>query len=263
MLTEVKNQLRVWALSIKYSIIRSMANKKSFLFSVLLMFISNASFLVQWVVILGVSSNVDLTMREIMLVWGFCASAFGLSNILFGGVHFLPTYIIEGKLDAYMVQPKNILLSIASSHSSMSAFGDVLYGLVIVLFASPNIKTFILYILFSLLGSICYAAFIVIVYSCIFFSINFRELTGVLVRISVSFGTYPENIFSSKIKLLLYTLIPLGAMVYMPTRVISETNYYLIFLILGYTVLITILAFIIFYKGIKKYSSSNLMSSRV
>lgn len=263
MLMVVKNQLRVWLLSIKYSIIRSMANKKSFLFSVILMFISNASFLVQWVVLLSVSSDVDLGMKNILLVWGFCAASFGLSNIIFGGVHFLPNYIIQGKLDAYMVQPKNVLITISSSHSSMSAFGDLLYGLVVVLLASPSIKTFILFMLFTIMGSLCYAAFIVIIYSLIFFSINFRELTGVLARISMSFGTYPENIFSFKIRLLLYTLIPLGTMVYLPTRIIMEKNYLLIILVIIYTILITILAFIVFYKGLKKYSSSNLMSSRV
>ena len=31
MLTAVKNQLKVWLLSVKYSIIRTMVNKKSFL----------------------------------------------------------------------------------------------------------------------------------------------------------------------------------------------------------------------------------------
>ena len=172
MLTAVKNQIKVLLLSIKYSIIRSMANKKSFLFSVVLMFISNASFLIQWIVILSVSDSPDLSMKQILLVWGFCASAFGLSNIFLGGVHFLPQYIIEGKLDAYIVQPKNILLAVASSHTSMSALGDFVYGLVVVLLASPSIKTFILFIIFSVLGAICYAAFTTIIYSLIFFSIN-------------------------------------------------------------------------------------------
>ena len=262
MLTAVKNQIKVLLLSIKYSIIRSMANKKSFLFSVVLMFISNASFLIQWIVILSVSDSPDLSMKQILLVWGFCASAFGLSNIFLGGVHFLPQYIIEGKLDAYIVQPKNILLAVASSHTSMSALGDFVYGLVVVLLASPSIKTFILFIIFSVLGAICYAAFTTIIYSLIFFSINFRELTGVLARITMAFGSYPDTIFSKGIRIFLYTLIPLGAMVYLPTKTIIDNNHGIIFAIIIYTILITTFAFIMFYQGLKKYTSSNLMGAR-
>ena len=134
MLTEVKNQLRVSFLSIKYSAIRAMANKKSFLFSVLLMFISNASFLVQWIVVLSVSSS-DLSMKEILMVWGFGASSFGLANIIFGGAGFIPYYIEDGKLDAYLVQPKSVLLNILNSHCSMSAFGDLVYGYLVILIA--------------------------------------------------------------------------------------------------------------------------------
>ena len=90
MLTEVKNQFKVSLLSIKYSILRSMINKSSFLFSVLLMFISNASFLVQWIIILSVSDGADLSMKQILFLWGIMAGAYGLSNIIFCGVHYLP-----------------------------------------------------------------------------------------------------------------------------------------------------------------------------
>ena len=162
MLTEVKNQLRVSFLSIKYSAIRAMTNKKSFLFSVLLMFVSNASFLVQWTVILSVSSSSDLSMKEILMVWGFAATSFGLANIIFGGATFIPYYIEDGKLDAYLVQPKSVLLNILNSHCSMSAFGDLIYGYLVILIASPSIKTFIYLTLFSVCGAITYTSFIVI-----------------------------------------------------------------------------------------------------
>ena len=262
MLTAVKNQLKVWLLSIKYSIIRTMVNKKSFLFSVVLMFISNASFLVQWIVILSASNSTDITMKHILLVWGFCGGAVGLANIFLGGVNSIPEYIIEGKLDAYIVQPKNILLSVASSRSGISALGDFIYGVVVVLIASPSIKTLILFLIFSILGAICYASFITIIYSLIFFSINLRELARVLSRISIAFGTYPDTIFSGGIKILLYTLFPVGAMIYLPTWMILKDNYMFLLLAFIYTIVITLIAFVIFYTGLKKYSSSNLMGAR-
>ena len=262
MLTEVKNQLKVSFLSIKYSAIRAMTNKKSFLFSVLLMFVSNASFLVQWTVILSVSSSSDLSMKEILMVWGFAATSFGLANIIFGGAMFIPYYIEDGKLDAYLVQPKSVLLNILNSHCSMSAFGDLIYGYLVILIASPSIKTFIYLTLFSVCGAITYTSFIVILYSLLFFSLNFRELSDTLIRVPTSFSTYPEGIFKGFIKILLYTVFPVALIVYFPVKSLL-TNNPLILLIVGFlTVIISLFSFLIFNLGLKKYSSTNLMGSR-
>ncbi len=262
MLTAVKNHLKVMLLSIKYNIIRQMANKKSFLFSVFLMFASNASFLVQWVVIFSISKDSDLTMKYILLIWGICSSSVGLSNILFGGVHYLPKYIEDGKLDAYLVQPKNTLIQVVSSYSSVSAIGDIIYGLVVVLLASFSIKTFILFILFTILGSMVYASYHVIIFSLIFYSLNFKEFAWTFARLPVNFGTYPDTIFSAGIKFFLFIILPLGAMVYFPVKIILNGNPLFLLAVLIYTVFIVSLAFIIFYNGLKRYTSSNLMSSR-
>ena len=81
---------------------------------------------------------------------------------------------------------------------------------IIVFIAIPSIKTFIFVTIFGLLGAIIYASFIVILYSLIFFSINYRELSGTLARIPTSFATYPETIFSGAIKILFYTIFYLN-----------------------------------------------------
>ena len=49
MLTEVKNQIKVSILSIKYGLHREMLNKVSFLVNILFMILNNACFIVQWV----------------------------------------------------------------------------------------------------------------------------------------------------------------------------------------------------------------------
>lgn len=263
MLTAVKNQLRVMFLSIKYNIIRQMVNKKSFLFSVLLMFISNASFLVQWVVILSVTDDVSLSMKQILLVWGCAAVSFGYSQVLFAGSSNIPSYIINGKLDAYLVQPKNVLLSVITSNTSASAVGDVLYGYVVTLIAIPSIKTFLLVTLLGLLGAIIYTAFAVILYSLLFFSLNFRELAQTLVRIPTSFATYPETIFTGVIKFMLYVIFPVGFIVYLPIKFLLENNLMVLGAILLFAIVIVILAFCLFNFGLKKYSSTNLMNARV
>jgi len=263
MLTAVKNQLKVCRLSMKYSIMREMINTKTFLFSTILMFISNASFLVQWTIIISVTKDPSITMKQILLVWGFAAVGFGFQELFFSGVNAIPSFIVEGKLDAYLVQPKNVLLSVATSKSSMPAIGDIAYGLVALMLAVPSVSTFFYALLFSILGGIVYASFSVIVSSTLFFSIEFRELVETIKRIPVGFATYPETIFHGVTKVLFYTVLPIAYIVYMPVRFMLTNNYLLLLYILLFTIFIAALAFGIFNIGLKRYSSANLMGARV
>ena len=262
MLTAVKNQLKVMILSIKYNIMRQMINKKTFIFSVLLMFVSNASFLVQWLVILSVTNDTSLSMKQILLIWGFSAISYGYSNVLFAGANNISNYIINGKLDAYLVQPKNVLLSVITSNTSPSAAGDLLYGYVVIILAIPSIKTFFLATLFGFLGAIIYTSFVVILNSLLFFSLNFMELSQTLIRIPTSFSTYPENIFTGVIRFMLYFVFPVGFMVYLPTKFMLNNNILMLFVVLLFAVIILTLAFITFNLGLKKYSSTNLMNAK-
>lgn len=263
MLTVVKNQFKVCRLSMKYSIMREMINTKTFLFSTILMFVSNASFLVQWMIIISVTKDPSITIKQILLVWGFAAVGFGFQELFFSGIHSMPNFIIDGKLDAYLVQPKNVLLSVVTSRSSMPALGDVAYGIVALILAVPSITTLFYALIFAILGGIIYSSFVVIINSFLFFSIEFRELAATLERMPTSFATYPETIFHGFARILFYTLLPVAYIVYIPVRFMLRNNYLLLLYILLFTIFIVALAFGIFNLGLKKYSSANLMGARV
>ncbi len=120
----IYNQLRVCLLSIKYNIMREMLNKVTFVSNILFMILNNATFLVQWAVLFRIKGSIGgYTMKEVMLLWAVCASSYGLSNVLFARVFALPELIINGKLDAYLVQPKNVLLGVMTSATTRRQSG--------------------------------------------------------------------------------------------------------------------------------------------
>ena len=79
----------------------------------------------------------------------------------------------------------------------------------------------------------------------------------------VNFATYPDGIFKGIAKLLLYTIIPVGIVNYIPVKTIINFNPNFLIIILLSTVFIVFLAFKVFYTGLKKYSSSNLMIAKI
>ncbi len=88
-------------------------------------------------------------------------------------------------------------------------------------------------------------------------------LSHTLNTFITSFSTYPEGIFKGIIKVIFYTLIPIGFMSYIPVQVITTSNYLQLLIVLLVAILLIGITLLVFYKGLKKYSSSNLMNVRM
>lgn len=264
MLTAVKNQMRVCLLSIKYNMMREMVNKVTFLTNVGFMVLNNASFLIQWLILFRLRGDVGgYTFREIMLLWGLVAASFGLSHILFARVFSLSDLIIGGKLDAYLVQPKNVLASVLTSATDVSAIGDLLYGMVLGLVCSRGAVGFLLYLLFTVTGAVVFTTFALLLGSLSFWFVRMDMLQSQLVMGIVSFGTYPDGIFKGVSRFLLYVIIPVGMAVWHPVHVMTDFDAGMFLTVLGYVCALTAASVIVFYRGLRRYASGNLMVARL
>lgn len=264
MLTAVKNQFKISFLSVKYALIREMLNKTTFITNIVFMLLNNASFLIQWAILYSLKDNVGgYTFKQVMLLWGLAASTFGFAHFFFKKAFYLSDDIHNGKLDSYLVQPKNVLLSSITTDVDTSALGDMLYGYIMVLFTGFTVSRFFLFTFFTICGGVVLTSVSVILSSLSFWF----QKTDVLVDTGNSlcnhFATYPDGIFKGITKILLFTIIPVGIINYLPVRILTNFSLELTLIVFGVTILFVGLAFVIFYRGLKKYSSSNLMIARL
>lgn len=264
MLTVVKNQLRVCLLSVKYNIMKEMVNKVTFLTNILFMMLNNAAFIIQWIILFSLREDIGgYSMRDVMLLWGLTASCFGLSRILFARAFYLHELIVSGKLDAYLVLPKSVLLSVMTSSTEISAIGDFLYGIVLLCAFSFSISRLLLFLLFTVTGALIITAFALLVGSLSFWFVRAEMFGRNMINCMISFATYPDGIFRGKARFLLYYVIPVGMAVYHPVHIMVRFNAGTFLGVLGYTFCIWAAAIIVFYKGLRRYSSSNLMEARM
>lgn len=264
MLMEVRNEFKIIFLNFKYNLIKQMDNKLSFVLQIIFMIVNNAIMLIQWVVLFSLKESIaGYGFNDIALIWAFASSTYGVSHFLFENANNLANLILCGKLDAFLIQPKNVLINVSSSESKPSALGDILYGFIILIFLKVSFKQLILFILFTITGGIIGTAFIIIWNSLSFYFKNTEELASTLTNMLICFNVYPVAIFNEKTKLLFSTVIPASFIVYIPFEVLKSFNSVNIFIVLLFTVLIVIFAFLIFHFGLKRYSSSNLMSARI
>ena len=260
----VYNQLRVCLLSVKYNIMREMINKVTFLTNIIFMMLNNGSFLIQWAILFRLKEDIGgYGFREVMVLWGLSASSFGLSHVLFARVFSLPELIINGKLDAYLVLPKNVLLGVMTSATRTSAIGDVAYGLIMICLSGFGIGAILLFLLFTVTGAVIITAFALLMGSLSFWFVRMEIFGNQMQNVLISFATYPDGIFKGGVKYLLYYIIPTGMMVYLPVHVITDFNPKSLLTVLGYALGLSVLAVGVFYRGLRRYSSGNLMEARL
>lgn len=264
MLMEVKNQFKISFLSVKYALMREMLNKTTFITNVLFMILNNASFIIQWIVLFSLKDNVGgYTFDQVMLLWGISAGTYGFSHFFFANSYNLSELINNGKLDSFLVQPKNVLLSVITTDVKTSALGDLIYGYLMIFIFGFSPLNIILYTIFMISGGIILTAISIILNSLSFWFSKTDIIADTGNSMMINFANYPDGIFKGVVKMLFYTLIPVGFVNHIPVRIMTEFNLGLFLTVIIVTVIFVILAFIVFYNGLKKYSSSNLMIAKI
>lgn len=264
MLTEAKNQIRVTHQSIKYALEREMLNKVTFFSNIFFMIINNACFIVQWIIIYSIKEDLGgYSFKQVLLLWGAAAMTYGIAHFFFKECFDLSEIINSGKLDNYLVQPKNVLISCITSSVEVSAIGDILYGFIMLTLFGLSLKRIILFIFCGTCGALVMTSIAVISGSLSFWFGKSEMIANTINSLMVNFATYPEGIFKGIVKILFYTILPLGITTYVPVQIISNFQWIHLAYIIGGTLLFVTLAFLIFYKGLKRYSSTNLMNARV
>lgn len=264
MSTAAKNQMRVCFLSIKYNMMREMVNKVTFLTNICFMVLNNASILVQWFILFRLREDVGgYTMREILLLWGLTAASYGLSHILFARAFSLSDLIVKGKLDSFLVQPKNVLLSVITSATDVSAIGDFLYGVALVCVCGPGIRGLFLFLFFTVTGAAVFTAFALLLGSLSFWFVRMDLLQNQMMLGMVSFGTYPDGIFRGVSRFLLYFVVPVGMAVWHPVHVMVSFDAGMLLAVVCYACLLLAAAVAVFYRGLRRYASGSLMEAKL
>lgn len=264
MLTAVKNQIKISLLSVKYATMREMLNKVSFFTNIIFMILNNASFIVQWIVLFSIKENFgNYTLKQVLLLWGVAAGTYGVAHFFFKNAFNLSDLITNGKLDSFLVQPKNVLLSVITTDVSPSAIGDLLYGYIALFIYGISIKNFILFTLFIFIGGIIITSVAIILASLSFWIAKADMIADTGNSLMINFATYPDSIFKLTVKGILYTIIPVGFTTYIPVRLLVGFDIKIFGLLFLVTVFFISLSFIIFYRGLRRYSSSNLMIAKI
>jgi ABC-2 type transport system permease protein len=265
MLMEAKKNLKLIGYYFKFNLSSVMEYRVSFLTQCFGMVLNNSAFIFFWWILFNnVHTIGGYGFRDEMLLWAISSTTFGICFVVFGNVNRITRMVINGELDTYLLQPKDPLINIICSRTVVSAWGDMLYGFVLFLFVNGlSINGIVLFLLFCMIGALIFTAVIVTFHSLSFYTGNTEALAQMVTEFMISFSIYPEGIFNNGVKCILYTIIPAAFMVYIPSSVIHNFSIMKSLLVLGVAAIWVVLAYRLFYKGLKKYESGNLIINKL
>lgn len=203
-------------------------------------------------------------MQDVLVLFSISASGFGLAVMFFGNSMRLSTLIQEGQIDYYLSLPPNPLLHILMSRMIFSGLGDLIFGLLLFLFFTEIDPTkVVLFFLFVPVSACIFVSFFVIVHSLTFFAGSAEGMSNFLSEALLTFSLYPESLFSGGIKIILFTILPAGFVSYLPVALLKEFSWWPFWALVGFAIGLAILACKVFYSGLLRYESGNLISPRM
>ena len=266
MLTAAKNFFRFLKMNMKCNLLSAIEYRKSFMIQAFFMMINNFFFIVFWLVVFDVNEgNIHgITMQDILYLWSLPTIAYGIANFLFGGAKDLGKYILEGTLDTFLVQPKNIILNVASSSSDFTAFGDFLFGIIVGIFAvQGDWLRYLILIFLSVLGSIFYICTNTLIKLLTVWIGDTENISHVYYyTLLVTFSSYPEAIYGGVIKMLIYTIIPAAYITFVPLRFLKDFNPIYLFITMIVAICYMALTYFVTKAALKRYESGNAMVMR-
>lgn len=231
--------------------------KKSFILQTASMFLNDLIWIFFWWLFFSRFPLINnWTYRDLLILWVFGATGFGLSGLIFGNKNQISELISEGKLDYYLTLPKNVLLHSLTSRMNWFAFGDLLFGLTLALILIP-LEQLPLSAICIIVSTLLFVAFGVISGSLAFYLGKSEMISKNVYNMVIGFSIYPTNVYDGITRTILFTILPVGLVAGMPVELLKNFNLTnLIELILISTIFL-IISIIIFYAGLKKYESGN------
>ena len=254
---EFKSFIKYLSYCVKCNITQAVSNKKSFVIQTIFMFLNNLIWLAFWFILLYNSGgNINgVKLNDIIYLWSAPTLSFGLCLFIFGGVEDISRMVANKEIDSVIVKPKHSLISLITSSSKLSAMGDLIYGLVLGIWAvNFNPLRYIWFIIISCIGAVGFLGIMIFVESLSFWLGDISRSARIYsMTLLLTFTIYPENMFTGILKIAMYTVIPAMYIAHVPIRIIKHFDIKLLLFELIIISLMMVISVVTYNRGLKRY----------
>lgn len=264
MLSNILSYLQLAAAYVRLNLNAHLEYRGAFITQVTAMILNNTIWIVFWCLFFTRFPVLrGWTIQDVITLWAITSAGFGLAHAIYGNAWSLTNLIVQGQLDVWMSYPRTLLPHLLLGQMNATSWGDLLFGYgVYVFFVKPDILHFGLFAVLTVSAAALFVGFSVLTGSLSFYLGNSEGLTQQWRNSLITFSTYPPTLFEGWVKVLLYTLIPAGFVSYLPVAALQEVSLVQTLLAVVGSTLVLLIGVGVFYYGLRRYSSGNLMNMR-
>lgn len=241
----------------------SLAHRAAFIFTVVITIVKQILFLVMWQFFFERHKRVHgWNFDHLLVAYGCFCFACGTVEGFFLGLKEIPRMVETGQLDSFLLQPKNIILNIAMSKGDISAFGELVTGILLISY-SGYWAIFAVEIILFLILAVLFMFSLLLYLSCLsFFVKNSFDFIRELNLNAVIVATQPNAAYRGFLKMLTFTILPVAFLSFYPVEFLRTGVGYYLFLSIAGTLLFLSMSCWIFHLGLKRYESGNIIGFR-
>ncbi len=264
MFKEFTDYLRLAAAYARFNLRAHLEYRAAFVWEVTAMFVNDGIWLAYWAVFFTEFPVLNgWVIADVVTMWAVVATGFGLAAGFMGNTLGLARLIAEGQLDAWLLYPRQPLAHLLLGRMSATAWGDVLFGIVVYLvFVRPDPGRLVLFLLLSVTAAGVFVGFSILSASLSFYLGNGSPLSDQWRTAMMTFSTYPSTLFRGGAKLVLFTFIPAGFVSTLPVEALRTLSVWNTLLAIGGSAGVLGAGVLVFQHGLRRYESGNLILMR-
>jgi len=261
----MQKELRFALYAIKKNLQNSAELRTSFLMNIIGMVINNTSFILLWLFFVkSVGIIGGWASADIIGLNGYTALCYGLVFSAAGGIRRMSEYTASGAFDRFMLSPKSLLLRIATAYFSVSAIGDILFGIscltIYAILIHANFFQVLLMLILTLVSTIVFLSAVIVIYSLSFFFTDAESVTRGIFELFFTPSLFHGGAFQGTMRFIFTFIIPSLLIGTLPVEIIKNISIEKLLLVVFLTIFWFIVSVKFFNWSIKKYESSNLMT---
>lgn len=251
--------------AIKKNIESSAELRTSFIFSIIGMCLNNTSFLVIWFSFGTIAAGINGWQPiDAFALLGFSTLSFGLVFTFLGGFKDLPEIVVRGDFDKFLLNPKNVLLRLSTSTITISAIGDIVFGIIClgvwIFYTGLSMQILFSTIFLALLASAFSYFYFLFANTFAFYFQDSRPVVQSVFELYMGPSLMPGGTIQGALRLFFLFVIPsLFAGAY-PVEVIKNVSLGGILLPFFVCIFWGIFSVWFFYRSVRKYESSNFIN---
>lgn len=249
---------------LRTSIRASISVRGAFILESLLMVGNNLIFFSMWWIFFRQFETIGgWQINDMAASMAMLSGSYGISNVCFGGVKNLGLIILNGDLDPFMTQPKNLLLHLAGSKSRSKGWGHLITAVILLILGGFKASSLPLILMLIVSGAAIFTSLGFIVHSLTFWLGSIESVSQKYLDSLFVFALYPTNIYSGLLQLVMFTLIPAGLIGYVPVELLRAFSWDKFVILISCSLGFLGTAYLVFHLGLKKYESGNKFGMRL